>query len=225
MEKFAFFALGCLILIGIVFFVANFIAKLEKYSEVLPHDKNIKIINKMIKNPAVIDKYRINKIIETSPNNPITGISSIDDKDRAGLVRRILIDYFNKKEFKIGTFRNYRWGVDLTSKRIEKISKDEAIEVFSLCLLSTEFTDDGNFGNTLMDIHVVRKLVLDVYVCYKTTGYDSATTITYKDYADNSYKSSVSDNSNNAVYKDYDLETNIELIEVVTGGDILLNGV
>ena len=42
MEKFAFFALGCLILIGIVFFVANFIARLEKYSEVLPHDKNIK---------------------------------------------------------------------------------------------------------------------------------------------------------------------------------------
>lgn len=30
MEKFAFFALGCLILVGIVFFVANFIAKLEK---------------------------------------------------------------------------------------------------------------------------------------------------------------------------------------------------
>lgn len=203
MEKFAFFALGCLILIGIVFFVANFIAKLEKYSEVLPHDKNIKIINKIIKNPAVIDKYRINKIIETSFSNPIAGISSIDDKDRAGLVRRILIDYFNKKEFKIGTFRNYRWGVDLTSKRIEKISKDEAIEVFSLCLLSTEFTDDGNFGNTLMDTHVVRKLVLDVYVCYKTTGtYDTASD-----------------------FKDYDLETNIELIEVVTGGDILLNGV
>ena len=203
MEKFAFFALGCLILIGIVFFVANFIAKLEKYSEVLPHDKNIKIINKMIKNPAVIDKHRIKKIIETSPGQPITGISSIDDKDRIGLVRRILIDYFNKKEFKIGTFRNYRWGVDLTSKRIEKISSEEAIEVFSLCLLSTEFTDDGNFGNTLMDTHVVRKLVLDVYVCYKATGtYDSTST-----------------------NKDYDLDTNIELIEVVTGGDILLNGV
>ena len=204
MEKFAFFALGCLILVGIIFFVANFIAKLEKYSEVLPHDKNIKIINKMIKNPAVIDKHRIKKIIETSPDKPITGISSIDDKDRASLVRRILIDYFNKKEFKIGTFRNYRWGVDLTSKRIEKISSEEAIEVFSLCLLSTEFTDDGNFGNTLMDTHVVRKLVLDVYVCYKSLDSDKSVTTTYKD---------------------YDLETNIELIEVVTGGDILLNGV
>lgn len=207
MEKFAFFALGCLILIGIVFFVANFIAKLEKYSEVLPHDKNIKIINKMIKNPSVIDKNRINKITSSSPDKPITGISSIDDKDRAGLVRRILIDYFNKKEFKIGTFRNYRWGVDLTSKRIEKISKDKAIEVFSLCLLSTEFTDDGNFGNTLMDTHVVRKLVLDVYVCYKTTGSVNTSKLPP------------------SPVKDYDLDTSIELIEVVTGGDILLNGV
>lgn len=202
MEKFAFFALGCLILTGIVFFVANFIAKLEKYSEVLPHDKNIKIINKMIKNPDTINKHRIKKIAHSSQTKAVTAITNLEEQDRTGLVRRILIDYFNKKEFKIGTFRDYRWGVDLTSKFIEKISDREAIEAFSLCLLSTEFTDDGNFGNDLMDTHVVRKLVLDVYVCYKSVDSDPT-----------------------ATYKTYDMDTNIELIEVVTGGDILLNGV
>lgn len=209
MEKFAFFALGCLILVGIVFFVANFIAKLEKYSEVLPHDKNIKIINKMIKNPDTINKHRIKRIAQSNQTKSVTGITNLEEQDRTGLVRRILIDYFNKKEFKIGTFRDYRWGVDLTSKFIEKVSDSEAIEAFSLCLLSTEFTDDGNtddgnFGNTMMDTHVVRKLVLDVYVCYKSVDSESKQSDTYKT---------------------YDLDTNIELIEVVTGGDILLNGV
>lgn len=92
----------------------------------------------------------------------------------------------------------------MTSKFIEKVSDSEAIEAFSLCLLSTEFTDDGNFGNTLMDTHVVRKLVLDVYVCYKSVDSESKQSDTYKT---------------------YDLDTNVELIEVVTGGDILLNGV
>lgn len=207
MEKFAFFALGCLILTGIVFFVANFIAKLEKYSEVLPHDKNIKIINKMIKNPDTINKHRIKRIAQSSQTKSVTGITNLEEQDRTGLVRRILIDYFNKKEFKIGTFRDYRWGVDLTSKFIEKVSDSEAIEAFSLCLLSTEFTDDGNFGNTMMDTHVVRKLVLDVYVCYKSVDSESKPSFT------------------SDTYKTYDLDTNIELIEVVTGGDILLNGV
>lgn len=207
MEKFAFFALGCLILVGIVFFVANFIARLEKYSEVLPHDKNIKIINKMIKNPDTINKHRIKRIAQSNQTKSVTGITNLEDQDRTGLVRRILIDYFNKKEFKIGTFRDYRWGVDLTSKFIEKVSDTEAIEAFSLCLLSTEFTDDGNFGNDLMDTHVVRKLVLDVYVCYKTTGSVNTSKLPP------------------SPVKDYDLDTSIELIEVVTGGDILLNGV
>ena len=54
----------------------------------------------MIKNPNIINKHRIKRIAQSSQTKSVTGITNLEEQDRTGLVRRILIDYFNKKEFK-----------------------------------------------------------------------------------------------------------------------------
>lgn len=195
MEKFVLFALGTVIFIGVIFFTADFLARMYYSAIHTPNIKNIKILKKLILNhytnknkthdfsrlsdalsQAIVDADRIKSLHDYIIKNNYT--------------RRILVNYLNERGFSFGVYGTQHWLLEI-NKHESSFTKKSIYENIEVSILN-EYSIDREDGEEKISVMEVKSIIFSMSVRHFFDDNDTLVTI-------------------------------IDSIETVKGGNILFN--
>ena len=206
MEKFVLFALGTVIFVGVIFFTADFLAKMYYSAIHTPNIKNIKILKKLIlnhytnKNKTHDFSKLSDAVSRKSVHDYITDSRAIDDADRIkslhdyitknNYTRRILVNYLNERGFSFGVYGTQHWLLEI-NKHESSFTKKSVYENIEVSILN-EYSIDREDGEEKINVVEVKSIIFSMSARHFFDDNDTLVTI-------------------------------IDSIETVKGGNILFN--
>ncbi len=193
MEKFLLFSLGMAILIGLIFFMADFLARMYYSAIHTPNIKNIKILKKLIlhlythknknhdfKTPATLS--------ETISEVRMEVIQDYMRKNN--YARRVLVNWLNERGFSFGVYGTQHWLLEV-NKYDSSIVGKSVVENIEFSILN-EYSIDREESEEKVQVVEVKSIIFSMLVRHYIDENDI-------------------------------LITTIESIETVKGGNILFN--
>ena len=193
MEKFILFVLGTVIFVGVIFFTADFLAKMYYSAIHTPNIKNIKILKKLILN-HYINK---NKTHDFRAPDSVSGelnatrLKTLHDYIiNNNYTRRVLVNYLNEHGFSFGVYGTQHWLLEI-NKHESSFTEKSVHENIEVSILN-EYSIDREDGGEKINVVEVKSIIFSMGVCHFFDENDTLITI-------------------------------IDSIETVKGGNILFN--
>lgn len=193
MEKFLLFSLGLAILIGVIGFTADFLARMYYSAIHTPNIKNIRILKKLIlhlythKNKNHDFKAPITHSTET---NEVRMKDIQDYMRKNNYARRVLVNWLNERGFSFGVYGTQHWLLEV-NKYDSSIVGKSVVENIEFSILN-EYSIDREDSEEKVHVVEVKSIIFSMLVRHYISEND-------------------------------DLITIIESIETVKGGNILFN--
>lgn len=193
MEKFLLFCLGLAILIGVIGFTADFLARMYYSAIHTPNIKNIRILKKLIlhlythKNKN--HDFKAPNVLSEETNE--VRMKDIQDYMRKNnYARRVLVNWLNERGFSFGVYGTQHWLLEV-NKYDSSIVGSSVVENIEFSILN-EYSIDREDSEEKVHVVEVKSIIFSMLVRHYISEND-------------------------------DLITVIESIETVKGGNILFN--
>lgn len=193
MEKFLLFSLGLAILIGVIGFTADFLARMYYSAIHTPNIKNIKILKKLILNHHT-NKNKTHDFRapdSTSGELNANRVKTLHDYIvNNNYTRRVLVNYLNERGFSFGVYGTQHWLLEI-NKHESSFTEKSVHENIEVSILN-EYSIDREDGEEKINVVEVKSIIFSMGVRHFFDENDTLITI-------------------------------IDSIETVKGGNILFN--
>lgn len=193
MEKFLLFCLGLAILIGVIGFTADFLARMYYSAIHTPNIKNIRILKKLILHLYTHKNKNHDFKSATTLSEETNEVRMKDIQDymrKNNYARRVLVNWLNEHGFSFGVYGTQHWLLEV-NKYDSSIVGSSVVENIEFSILN-EYSIDREDSEEKVHVVEVKSIIFSMLVRHYISEND-------------------------------DLITVIESIETVKGGNILFN--
>lgn len=193
MEKFLLFCLGLAILIGVIGFTADFLARMYYSAIHTPNIKNIRILKKLILHLYTHKNKNHDFKSATTLSEETNEVRMKDIQDymrKNNYARRVLVNWLNERGFSFGVYGTQHWLLEV-NKYDSSIVGSSIVENIEFSILN-EYSIDREDSEEKVHVVEVKSIIFSMLVRHYISEND-------------------------------DLITVIESIETVKGGNILFN--
>lgn len=163
MEKFVLFALGAVIFVGVIFFTADFLAKMYYSAIHTPNINNIKILKKLILNHHI----NKNKTHDFRAPDSLSGelnatrLEALCDYIvKNNYTRRILVNYLNERGFSFGVYGTQHWLLEI-NKHESSFTEKSVHENIEVSILN-EYSIDREEGKDKISVMEVKSIIFSM---------------------------------------------------------------
>lgn len=193
MEKFLLFSLGLAILIGVIGFTADFLARMYYSAIHTPNIKNIRILKKLILHLYTHKNKNHDFKSATTLSEETNEVRMKDIQDymrKNNYARRVLVNWLNERGFSFGVYGTQHWLLEV-NKYDSSIVDSSVVENIEFSILN-EYSIDREDSEEKVHVVEVKSIIFSMLVRHYISEND-------------------------------DLITVVESIETVKGGNILFN--
>ena len=193
MEKFLLFSLGLAILIGVIGFTADFLARMYYSAIHTPNIKNIRILKKLILHLYTHKNKNHDFKAPATLSEETNEVRMKDIQDymrKNNYARRVLVNWLNERGFSFGVYGTQHWLLEV-NKYDSSIVGSSVVENIEFSILN-EYSIDREDSEEKVHVVEVKSIIFSMLVRHYISEND-------------------------------DLITIIESIETVKGGNILFN--
>ena len=151
MEKFVLFALGTVIVIGVIFFTADFLAKMYYSAIHTPNIRNSQIIKRLILKNLTVKKS--NHGIDSDQQSIGMFLESTN------YTRQLLVNLLNNCKFSFGVFGTQHWLLEVNKYRQSKVGHEYIVENIEISLLN-EYSIERNNSEDKVTVSELRSIIL-----------------------------------------------------------------
>ncbi len=151
MEKMIIITISVLTLIGVIYFTADFLAKMYYSAIHTPNIRNNQIIKRLILKHLTVKKS------DHGINNDQQSIGTF--LEETNYTRQLLINFLNSRKFSFGVFGTQHWLLEINKYNQNKVGSTYIVENIEISLLN-EYSIERNNAEDKVTVSELRSIIL-----------------------------------------------------------------